>query len=245
VIILFSCPQCGLISYLTANPKLSKQMIKVSIVDDNASIRLALENMIIETEGFELMGSFADGQEALVLIPMMKPDVVLIDIELRDGDSGIDCIRKLKPDYPEILFMICTAYDDDERIFDALCAGANGYMLKRTSSTELIRAIREMYEGGAPMSGLIARKVVNVFQVNDSGGYGWNPLHAKKGKSLAVLTNRENEILHLLAAGLLYKEIAGSLFISAETVRKHVYHIYEKLRVGNRVEAINKYFRRT
>jgi DNA-binding CsgD family transcriptional regulator len=87
--------------------------------------------------------------------------------------------------------------------------------------------------------------VVNVFQVNDTGGYGWNPLHAKKGKSLPVLTNRENEILHLLAGGLLYKEIAGNLFISTETVRKHVYHIYEKLRVGNRVEATNKYFRRT
>jgi DNA-binding NarL/FixJ family response regulator len=220
-------------------------MIKVCIVDDNADIRDNIEAKILQTEGLELEGSFGTILEAQVLIPLMKPDVVLIDIQLGNGDSGIDCIKKLKPDYPEILFMICSSYDDDERIFDALCAGASGYMLKRTSSTELIRAIHEMVQGGVPMSGLIARKVVSVFQVNDSGGYGWNPLHAKRGKSLSVLTNRENEILQLLASGLLYKEIAGHLFISAETVRKHVNHIYEKLRVGNRVEAINKYFRRT
>jgi DNA-binding NarL/FixJ family response regulator len=220
-------------------------MIKVSIIDDNAAIRKTLENMITKADGFELMGSYGDAEEAQVLIPLMKPDVVLMDIQLGNGESGIDCIRKMKPDYPEILFMICTVFDDDEKIFEALCAGANGYMLKKTSTTELVSAIREMHEGGAPMSGLIARKVVSVFQVNDSGGRGWNPLHAKNGKSLPVLSNRENEILQFLAAGLLYKEIAAHLFISPETVRKHVYHIYEKLQVGNRVEAINKYFRRT
>ena len=159
--------------------------------------------------------------------------------------SGIDCIRSLKKDYPEILFIICTIYEDDEKIFDALCAGASGYLLKRTTPEELLRCIREVHEGGAPMSALIARKVVNVFQVNDSGGWGWNPLHAKNGKALPVLSNRENEILQQLARGFLYKEIAANLFISPETVRKHVYHIYEKLQVGNRVEAINKYFRRT
>jgi DNA-binding NarL/FixJ family response regulator len=220
-------------------------MIKVAIVDDNSAVRSALENLVASTEGFELYGSYGEGQEAIVLIPLMKPDVVLMDINLGNGTSGIDCIRKLKPDFPEILFIICTVFDDDEKIFDALCAGANGYMLKRTSPPELLRAIREVYEGGAPMSGLIARKVVSVFQVNDSGGLGWNPLHAKKGKPLPALSNRENEILQQLAIGLLYKEIAANLFISSETVRKHVYHIYEKLHVGNRVEAINKYFRRS
>jgi len=219
-------------------------MIKVSIADDHAAVRAALEKIIIDTEGFELIGSYGDLQEALVLIPLIKPDVVLMDIHFGQGESGIDCIRKLKPEYPEILFMICTVFSEDEKIFEALCAGASGYILKMTSATELIRAIREMYDGGSPMSGLIARKVVSVFQLNDSGGVGWNPLHARSGKSLPVLTNRENEILQLLAAGLLYKEIAARLFISAETVRKHVYHIYEKLQVGNRVEAINKYFRR-
>jgi DNA-binding NarL/FixJ family response regulator len=220
-------------------------MIKVSIVDDNPGIRDALEKIITQAEGFECMGSYGDGQEAIVLIPLMKPDVVLMDINLGEGVSGIDCIRQLKPDYPEILFMICTVFDDDEKIFDAICAGAGGYMLKKTAPGELIRAIREMHEGGVPMSGLIARKVVSVFQVNDSGGLGWNPLHAKNGKALPDLSTRENEILQQLARGLLYKEIAANLYISSETVRKHVYHIYEKLQVGNRVEAINKYFRRS
>ncbi len=220
-------------------------MIKVTIVDDNASVRAALEKMITGTEGFDLLGSYSDAEEAIVLIPLMKPDVVLLDINLGHGESGIDCIRKIKPDFPEVLFMICTVFDDDEKIFEALCAGANGYMLKRTSPAELIRAIKEMCEGGAPMSALIARKVVNIFQVNDNGGGGWNPLHAKKGKSLPGLSNRENEILQQLSLGLLYKEIASNLYISPETVRKHVYHIYEKLQVGNRVEAINKYFRRS
>jgi len=220
-------------------------MIKVTIVDDNQEVRNALEILIKSAEGFELTGSYGDLQEAIVLIPLIKPDVVLMDILLGSGESGIDCIRKLRPDYPELKFMICTSFDDDEKIFDALCAGANGYMLKRTAPAELLRALREVYDGGAPMSGLIARKVVSVFQVNDNGGFGWNPLHAKKGKSLPDLSNRENEILQQLALGLLYKEIAAKLYISSETVRKHVYHIYEKLHVGNRVEAINKYFRRS
>jgi DNA-binding NarL/FixJ family response regulator len=220
-------------------------MIKVAIVDDNAAVRTALEKILGEAEGFELYGSYGDAQEAQVLIPLLKPDVVLTDINLGVGETGIDCIRKLKPDHPGLLFMICTVFDDDEKIFEALCASANGYMLKRTTPAELIRAIKEMHGGGAPMSGLIARKVVSVFQVNDSGGNGWNPLHAKNGKSLPGLSKRENEILQQLALGLLYKEIAANLYISAETVRKHVYHIYEKLHVGNRVEAINKYFRRS
>ena len=220
-------------------------MIKVTIVDDNQEFRNALEILIKSAEGFELTGSYGDLQEAIVLIPLIKPDVVLMDIHIGSGESGIDCIRKLRPDYPELKFMICTVFDDDEKIFDALCAGANGYMLKRTVPAELLRALREVFDGGAPMSGLIARKVVSVFQVNDNGGLGWNPLHAKKGKALPDLSNRENEILQQLALGLLYKEIAANLYISSETVRKHVYHIYEKLHVGNRVEAINKYFRRS
>ena len=220
-------------------------MIKITIVESNPEVRNGFEKLIEAEDGFEVIGSYGDPEEAIVLIPFIKPDVVLLDIYLGSGESGIDCIRKLKPDYPEIKFIICTLLDDDERIFDALCAGANGYMLKRTAPAELLRALKEAHDGGAPMSGLIARKVVSVFQVNDSGGVGWNPLHAKKGKALPALSNRENEILHQLALGLLYKEIASNLFISSETVRKHVYHIYEKLHVGNRVEAINKYFRRS
>jgi len=220
-------------------------MSRIAIVEDHATVRRTLENIINSEEGLTLTGSYADGQEALVLIPLMKPDLVLMDIQLQGDLSGIDCIRKLKSDYPEILFMMCTVFDDEERIFEALCAGASGYLLKRISAQDLVRAIHELVDGGAPMSALIARKVINVFQVNDSGGQGWNPLYAKKGKSIPLLSNRENEILHLLAEGLLYKEIASGLFISPETVRKHVYHIYGKLQVGNRMEAVNKYFRRS
>jgi len=219
--------------------------IAVTVVEENDALRAAAEEMIRSAQGYELNGSFGDAEEATILIPFMKPDVVLLNIDGVNGHAGLECIRNLRPFHPEIAFIVCTAQDDDEKIFEALCAGAGGYMLRRSSPAELLRAIREVHEGGAPMSGGVARKVVSVFQVNDSGGEGWNPLHARRGKSLPSLSNRENEILQHLAAGLLYKEIAAQLFISPETVRKHVYHIYEKLQVGNRVEAINKFFRRS
>jgi DNA-binding NarL/FixJ family response regulator len=219
--------------------------IKVSIVDDNDDMRKTIEKIICISERFELVGSYHDVHEAIVLIPLMETKIVILDLHMGNGQSGIECIRSLKPDNPELHFMICTVFEDDERIFDAFCAGANGYLLKRNLDSELLRALMELTEGGSPMSAMISRKVINIFQVNDSGGYGWNPIHAKKGCSLPGLSKRENEILQYLSQGLLYKEIAAALFISSETVRKHVYHIYEKLHVGNRVEAINKYFRRT
>jgi DNA-binding NarL/FixJ family response regulator len=130
--------------------------------------------------------------------------------------------------------MMSTVYEEDEKIFEALAAGANGYILKKTAPGKLLEAIKELYEGGAPMSSQIARKVVNAFQKVPSGGNAF----------LDKLSNREAEILELLAKGLLYKEIAHKLGIAQETVRKHVYHIYEKLHVNNRVEAVNKYFGR-
>ena len=217
--------------------------ISVCIVDDNKDIRSALEQIILMAEGYTLAGSYADAEEALQKIPAAKPDVVLMDINLGDGESGIDCVRQLKPQYPEILFMMCTIYEEDEKIFEALKAGANGYILKKTAPGKLLDAIRELHEGGAPMSSQIARKVVNAFQVRNTA---LDPIgtSSSTGKSINILSNRENEILELLAKGMLYKEIAGRLFISQETVRKHVYHIYEKLHVNNRVEAINKFFGR-
>jgi DNA-binding NarL/FixJ family response regulator len=212
--------------------------IAVCIVDDNNEIRSALEQIILMSGDCELVGSCSGLQEALVTIPDLKPNVVLMDINLGENESGIDCIRELKPLYPEILFMMCTVYEEDEKIFEALSAGANGYILKKTTPDKLLDAIKELYEGGAPMSSQIARKVVNAFQKKTMEGSG------SQGKAINILSNRENEILQLLAKGLLYKEIAGHLFISQETVRKHVYHIYEKLHVNNRVEAINKFFGR-
>jgi DNA-binding NarL/FixJ family response regulator len=219
-------------------------MIKVTIVDDNAAVRSKLIQILTETSEFELLGSYDNAEEANILVPMIKPDLVIMDINLSSGESGIECIRKLKSRHPEILFIVYTVFEDEDKIFDALCAGASGYLLKRTIPQELLRALREVYEGGAPMSALIAHKVVRVFQVNEEG-VGWNPMHAIKGRTLPGLSKRENEILQQLSSGLLYKEIASKLFISPETVRKHVYHIYGKLQVNNRIEAINKYFRRS
>jgi DNA-binding NarL/FixJ family response regulator len=216
--------------------------ISVCIVDDNKDIRSALEQIILMADGYTLAGSFADAEEALQKIPLVKPNVVLMDINLGDGENGIDCVRQLKPLYPEILFMMCTIYEEDEKIFEALKAGANGYILKKTAPGKLLDALRELYEGGAPMSSQIARKVVNAFQVGAATAD--TSAASAATRTISILSNRENEILELLAQGMLYKEIAGRLFISQETVRKHVYHIYEKLHVNNRVEAINKFYGR-
>ena len=208
--------------------------ISVCIVDDNNDIRSALEEIIRLADRYKLLGSFTSGEEALKKIPIFHPDVVLMDINL-GGMSGIECVRRLKPEHPEILYMMCTVYEEDEKIFEALSAGANGYILKKTTPPKLLDAIRELNEGGAPMSSQIARKVVTAFQSK--------PV-STEASSISVLSNREKEILELLSKGMLYKEIAAQLFISQETVRKHVYHIYEKLHVNNRVEAVNKYFGR-
>jgi DNA-binding NarL/FixJ family response regulator len=217
--------------------------ISVCIVDDNKDIRSALEQIIEMADGYRLAGSFSGAEEALDAIPDLKPNVVLMDINLGEGESGISVVRELKPNHPEILFMMCTVYEEDEKIFEALTAGANGYVLKKTAPGKLLEAIKELYEGGAPMSSQIARKIVNAFQ-NKTISDGSQEGIPTSGKSLGILSNRENETLELLAKGLLYKEIAAHLFISQETVRKHVYHIYEKLHVNNRVEAINKFYGR-
>ncbi|MBO9573334.1 MAG: response regulator transcription factor, partial [Chitinophagaceae bacterium] len=190
------------------------------------------------SDDFKLLASFSNAEDALQTLPVLKPQVVLMDINLGEGENGIDCVRKLKAENPEMLFMMCTVYEDDEKIFEALKAGASGYILKKTTPGRLIEAIHELRDGGAPMSSSIARKVVAAFQTPATEEV------ALEKPSLDVLSNRESEILEHLAKGLLYKEIAAQLFISQETVRKHVYHIYEKLHVHNKVEAINKYFGR-
>jgi DNA-binding NarL/FixJ family response regulator len=223
----------------------SKQKIKIAIVDDHAAIRASIVNLLSISNEFDIIGSYDNAEEALILIPMISPELIIMDLNLGNGQSGVECIQALKKRYPHMLFVVYTVFEDEDKIFDALCAGANGYLLKKTSAPELIRALKEVVEGGAPMSALIANKVVSVFQVNESGEQAWNPIHTLKGAPLKILSRRENEILQQLASGLLYKEIALKLFISAETVRKHVYHIYNKLHVNNRTEAVNKYFRRS
>lgn len=212
--------------------------ITVCIVDDNKDIRSALEQIVIMSDGYRLLASFSSAEEAIEKIPSLHPQVVLMDINL-GGMSGIECVRHLKPLFPDILYMMCTVYEEDEKIFEALSAGASGYILKKTAPGKLLEAIKELHEGGAPMSSQIARKVVAAFRGKPLGE---GP--SMEDESIKILSNREKEILEHLSKGMLYKEIANSLFISPETVRKHVYHIYEKLHVNNRVEAVNKYFGR-
>lgn len=207
----------------------------VAIVEDNNDIRLALEEIIDSSDNYSLAGSCSSGEEALIELPILNPKVVLMDIGL-GGISGIEVVRKLKKYHPDILFMMCTVYEEDEKIFEALSSGASGYILKKTPPAKLLEGIKELLEGGAPMSSQIARKVVAAFQKK--------PLSTTTGSDLDTLSRREKEILEMLSTGLLYKEIAEKLFISAETVRKHVYHTYEKLHVSNRIEAVNKFFGR-
>jgi len=209
--------------------------ISVAIVEDNNDIRNALEQIIDMADGYTLAGTCINGEEAIVNIPLQKPRIVLMDINL-GGINGIEVVRILKEQHPEILFMMCTVYEEDEKIFEALNAGASGYVLKKTAPDKLLDAIKELYEGGAPMSSQIARKVVTTFQ-NKTVSLASN-------NTLDLLSRREKEILEMLSKGLLYKEIAEQLSISSETVRKHVYHIYEKLHVGTRIEAVNKFFGR-
>src|SRR6185436_13561399 len=165
-------------------------------------------------------------------LPELQPDVVLMDINL-PGKNGIDCVRELVEKIPATQFMMCTVYDDDDNIFEALRAGATGYLLKRTSPAQILEAIRDLREGGSPMSGEIARRVVES-------------LHKKNQPAAAteILTQREKEILDYLSKGFLYKEIAAELFISMDTVKKHIHNIYEKLQVQTRTEALNKAFSR-
>ena len=208
----------------------------VAIVEDNNDIRQALEQIIESSDDFIFAGSCTTGEEAIEKLPRLNPKVVLMDIGLGDGMNGIEVVRELKTLNPDILFMMCTIYEDDEKIFEALRAGANGYILKKTQPAKLLEGITELIEGGAPMSSQIASKVVAAFK-NMS-------LETQSGSPLDVLSKKENVIVEMLSTGLLYKEIAEKLLITTGTVRKHVYHIYRKLHVGNRVEAVNKYFGR-
>ena len=210
--------------------------ITVCIVDDNNELRSALEEIITMAEGYKCIGTMSNAAAAIAKLPVLRPDVVLMDINLGDGGNGIECVRELKPVIPSTNFMMCTVYEEDEKIFEALSAGASGYILKKTTPPKMLEAIRELHEGGAPMSSQIARKVVFAFRNKPNSPTGTG--------GIDQLSAREKEILEHLSRGLMYKEIAGVLFISQETVRKHVYHIYEKLHVNNRVAAVNKFFGR-
>jgi len=211
--------------------------ISISIVEDNDQLRGTLAKLIGRTEGFRFVSDYASAEDALAGLPKVKPEVVLMDINL-PGINGVECVRKLKQILPQTQVMMLTVYEDTENIFKALAAGANGYMLKRTPTKELIAAIREMQRGGSPMTTHIARLVVQSFQkpvaTAPAGG----------GGELSDLSEREQQVLDLLAQGLIYKEIADKLEIGYETVHTYIRRIYEKLQVRTRTEAVAKFLQR-
>ena len=206
--------------------------ITVSIVEDNDQLRGTLARVISRAPGFQCLAEYANAEAALEAIPKELPNVVLMDINL-PVMNGVECARRLKQLAPEIQVVMLTAYEDTENIFNSLAAGASGYLLKRTTSADLLTAIRDVHKGGSPMTTHIARKVVQSFQ--------------KAGDSTQQTENlspREQEVLDCLSHGFLYKEIAEKLGISYETVHTYIRRIYEKLQVRTRTEAVAKFLRR-
>jgi len=205
--------------------------IRVSIVEDLAEVREGLVDLVQSDEELSMVSSFKDAESAVQKLPELKADIVLMDINL-PGMSGIDCIKLIKEKCPGTQFLMFTVYENDDKVLEALQAGATGYLLKRTKPEQILESIKELNQGGSPMSSNIARKLLNIF------------LHEKKATKKEALSDRENEVLQLLADGLLYKEIANRLYIGHGTVRQHLHNIYEKLHVNNRTEAVNRYFNR-
>ncbi len=209
----------------------------ISIVEDNDKLRGTLAKVIGRAEGFKFVSDYGSAEDALAGLPKVKPDVVLMDINL-PGMNGVECVRKLKAALPETQVIMLTVYEDTENIFNALAAGANGYLLKRTTTKELIQAIHDVKRGGSPMTTHIARLVVQSFQ---------KPLTAAQTathQELSELSEREQQVLDLLSQGLIYKEIGEKLGISYETVHTYIRRIYEKLQVRTRTEAVAKFLQR-
>lgn len=203
--------------------------IAVSIIEDDAQARKILAGWVTHAPGFRLNGDWGDAEAALAALPEKHPNVVLMDINL-PGMSGVDAVKKLKPVLPDTQFVMLTVYEDADHIYNALAAGATGYLLKETPRQELLKAIEEVHHGGSPMTSNIARKVVQSFG------------RARSSSSAADdLSPREQEVLDLLAQGYLYKEIAERLNISIPTVNTYVRRVYEKLHVRSRAQAVAKY----
>ncbi len=204
--------------------------ISIVIVEDLDEVREGLNQFISLSPDFAVKDTFKTAEEALHDLPNINPDIVIMDINL-PGMNGIECIRQVKKKIPRTQFMMFTVYENDEKVFEALKAGASGYLLKNTGMVQITDSLKELYNGGSPMSSNIARKLVTVFRGQQ-----------QETTPLQALSNRENEVLQLLSKGLLYKEIADKLSISTGTVRQHIHKIYEKLHVDNRTEALNKAF---
>lgn len=201
------------------------------MVDDEVDLRENIAAFIDASRGFSCTCVYSSAEDAIARLPQEKPDVILMDINL-GGMSGIECVRRLKPEMPDVQVVMLTVFEDTEKIFSALTAGASGYLLKRLAPAKLLEAIREVHEGGSPMSAPIARKVVQSLQVA--------PV---RGDANMELSAREREVLDGLAEGQAYKQIADKLGVSIHTVRNYIRRIYEKLHVCSRTEAVAKYLR--
>jgi DNA-binding NarL/FixJ family response regulator len=204
-------------------------MISIAIIDDDDDVRDSLKILIETTSGFECAGVFADAETGLEYLTANPADIVLMDIHLPLMD-GIECVRRLKSIHPDMHFIMCTIFRDDDSVFNALKAGATGYLLKNDDPGKIVEAIHEIHAGGSPMTPQIARRIIESFRkpvINDE---------------IHLLTKRETEILSLLSKGFRNREIAEKIFITTETVRKHLNNIYQKLHVQSRMEAVNKVF---
>ena len=204
--------------------------IRICIVEDDPIIREGLVEVIRNSENCNLLDAFETAEELMAQFRALQPEVVLMDIQL-PGRSGIECVSELKAKYPKTQILIISVFEDNENIFDALCAGATGYLLKSNDSQKLVQSINEIYRGESPMSGTIARKVIGSFQYTKKSSDYFN-----------ILSEREREILDYLSRGFRYKEIASRISLSTETVRTHIHNIYGKLQVSSRTDALNKVF---
>ena len=210
------------------------KVINVAIVEDNKTIREGLSALINGTEGFKCVGSYSNCESFLKELESTNIDVVLMDIGL-PGMNGIEGVKRAKQINPDVSILMLTIYEESEIVYDALCAGAYGYLVKKTPPLRLIDAIMEVYEGGSPMSSRIARQVISSFQNSKNGSHV---------DSQYNLSNREREVLNHLADGSNYQEIANELFISVDTVRHHIRNIYKKLQVHSQSEAVAKAIRK-
>ncbi len=206
--------------------------ITVSIVEDLEEVRETIQRLLDHTDKFSFVAGYPNGELAEKGIPQYPPDIVIMDINL-PGMNGIDCLKRIKEKCLSTQFIMFTIYEEDEKVFEALKAGAHGYLLKNTQKEKLLEALEELHHGGSPMSTQIARKVIEVFEKSNLPSAEVN-----------TLTNKEIQILELLTKGYLYKEIAEQLHLTRNTIKQHIHHIYTKLHVQNRTEAINKAFPR-
>lgn len=205
-------------------------MITVAIIEDITDYREAVASLLNRSEEFACIASYPDAEMAIKELAGQCPDIAMVDIGL-PGMNGIELVKFIHKHCPSTLCMMCTAYDEDEKVFEALEAGAHSYILKSSSPSRILDALLELHRGGSPMSSEVARKVVMAFQKRN------------EANEQVKLTEREKQIMDQLAKGLLYKEIAAKLNIGIETVRSHCFRIYDKLHANNRTEAINKYYK--